>query len=155
LTRAVYGVSRLAENNEVAGFKFAVVGVFYAVLLAFVVVSVWEDYRNTEAAVRNEANALIDLCRVSFGFPVESGAVIRQRLTSHTDHVRKIEWPAMARGKPSRHASDDLEALSSAVFQVQPQGFQQHALYQNALRLLTMVAGASGSIVPMARCNFS
>jgi len=39
LTRAVYGVSRLAANNEV-GFKFAVVGVFYAVLLAFVVVAV-------------------------------------------------------------------------------------------------------------------
>lgn len=102
LTRAVYGVSRLAENNEVAGFKFAVVGVFYAVLLAFVVF-VWENYRNTEAAVRNEANALIDLCRVSFGFPVESGAVIRQRLTSYTDHVRKIEWPDGAgQTKPPR-----------------------------------------------------
>jgi hypothetical protein len=36
-TRAIYGVSRLAENNEVAGFKFAVVGVFYAVLFASVV----------------------------------------------------------------------------------------------------------------------
>ena len=31
LTRAIYVVGRLAENNEVAGFKFAVVGVFYAV----------------------------------------------------------------------------------------------------------------------------
>jgi Protein of unknown function (DUF4239) len=68
LTRAVYGVSKLAENNEVAGFKFAVVGVFYAVLLAFVVIAVWEDYRNIEAAVRNEAKALIDLHRVTFGF---------------------------------------------------------------------------------------
>jgi hypothetical protein len=48
-------------NNEVAGFKFAVVGVFYAVLLAFVVVAVWEDYRDTETAVRNEAKALADL----------------------------------------------------------------------------------------------
>jgi len=55
LTRSIFGVSRLAENNEVAGFKFAVVGVFYAVLLAFVVVAVWEEYRNNEAAVRNEA----------------------------------------------------------------------------------------------------
>ena len=44
LTRSIFGVSRLPENNEVAGFKFAVVGVFYAVLLAFVVVAVWEEY---------------------------------------------------------------------------------------------------------------
>jgi Protein of unknown function (DUF4239) len=50
----------------------------------------------------------------------------------------------MTRGKPSHHASDGLEALSTAVFQVQPQGFQQHALYQNALRLLTVIADNRG-----------
>ena len=52
LCRVVYGVSHLSLNNEVAGFKFAVVGLFYGVLLAFVVIAVWEDYRNTETAVR-------------------------------------------------------------------------------------------------------
>ena len=58
LFRTRMGAERLALNNEVAGFKFAVVGVFYAVLLAFVVVAVWEDYHDTETAVRNEAKAL-------------------------------------------------------------------------------------------------
>jgi hypothetical protein len=33
-------LSRLRTNNEVAGFKFATVGVLYAVLLAFAVVVV-------------------------------------------------------------------------------------------------------------------
>ena len=46
--RWMYGVDRLKLNNEVAGFKFAVVGVFYAVMLAFVVIAVWEDFRKTE-----------------------------------------------------------------------------------------------------------
>ena len=58
LFRTRMGAERLALNNEVAGFKFAVVGVFYAVLLAFVVVAVWEDYHDTETAVRNETKAL-------------------------------------------------------------------------------------------------
>ena len=61
VARTVFGVERLKLNNEVAGFKFAVVGVFYGVLLAFVVVSVWEDFHTTEAAVRNEAKAAVDL----------------------------------------------------------------------------------------------
>lgn len=129
LTRAVYGVSRLAENNEVAGFKFAVVGVFYAVLLAFVVVAVWEEYRHTEAAVRNEAKAAVDLYRVTFGLPVEDGAAIRQRLITYTDHVRKFEWRAMARGKRSEDASKDLDELSTAIFQVRPQNLEVFALY--------------------------
>ena len=61
MTRAAYGVDRLSLNNEVAGFKFAVIGVFYAVMLAFVVIAVWEDFRKTEAAVRDEAKTVVDL----------------------------------------------------------------------------------------------
>ena len=38
MARRAYGVDRLKLSNEVAGFKFAVIGVFYAVMLAFVVI---------------------------------------------------------------------------------------------------------------------
>ena len=61
VTLTISGVERLKLNNEVAGFKFAVVGLFYGVLLAFVVIAVWDEYRNTETAVRNEAKAAVDL----------------------------------------------------------------------------------------------
>ena len=37
-------LDRLRNNNEVAGFKFATVGVIYAVLLAFAVIVVWERF---------------------------------------------------------------------------------------------------------------
>ena len=60
LFRTRMGAERLALNNEVAGFKFAVVGVFYAVLLAFVVVAVWEDYPKlkTRCAMRRRRSAI-------------------------------------------------------------------------------------------------
>ena len=133
MTRRISGVERLRTNNEVAGFKFAVVGVFYAVLLAFVVIAVWEEYRNTEAAVRNEAKAAVDLHRLTYALPAEGGANIRQRLITYTDHVRKFEWPTMARGRPSDDASKDLDQLGQTIYDVQPQGFRELALYQHAL----------------------
>ncbi|MEZ5875099.1 MAG: hypothetical protein R3D30_09830 [Hyphomicrobiales bacterium] len=40
LVRWYYGVEVIVANHEVAGLKYAVVGVAYAVLLAFVVVGV-------------------------------------------------------------------------------------------------------------------
>jgi hypothetical protein len=40
LIRGHVGLERLTTNNEVAGFKFEVVGVIYAVLLAFAVIVV-------------------------------------------------------------------------------------------------------------------
>ena len=39
------------RQNEVAGFIFATVGVLYAVLLAFTVIIVWEQYLSAENAV--------------------------------------------------------------------------------------------------------
>ena len=39
--RRLVPLKTLSTNNEVAGFKFAVVGVLYAVLLAFAVIVVW------------------------------------------------------------------------------------------------------------------
>ena len=99
-TRFAYGVDWLRLNNEVAGFKFAVIGVFYAVLLAYVVVAVWENYQKTEEAVRNDAKAVVDLHRISFGLPAEAGAGIRTHLLAYTKDVRDDEWMTMAEGRP-------------------------------------------------------
>src|SRR6185436_17072773 len=107
-SRWMYGVDRLKLNNEVAGFKFAVVGVFYAVLLAFVVIAVWEDFRKTEEAVRDEAKAAVDLHRITFALPVEGGAEIRTHLLVYVNDVREHEWLTMALGEPSNLVVKDL-----------------------------------------------
>jgi ABC-type multidrug transport system fused ATPase/permease subunit len=139
LSRYAYGISRLSLNNEIAGFKFAVVGVFYAVMLAFVVVAVWEDYSGTEDAVRNESKATVDLYRVAFALPEKSGREIQGHIITYVQDVRKYAWSHMAVGKPSEVVSKDLEKLSSAIFAVQPKDDRQLALYLHALRLLTVI----------------
>jgi Protein of unknown function (DUF4239) len=139
MTRAAYGVDRLSLNNEVAGFKFAVIGVFYAVMLAFVVIAVWEDFRKTEAAVRDEAKAVVDLHRLTFALPVEGGAEIRDHLVAYTNDVREHEWATMAVGEPSDAVVKDLDRLSQAIFAVSPANSQQLALYEDALRLLAVM----------------
>jgi hypothetical protein len=46
----IVGFERLVSNNEVAGFKFAALGVGRAVLLGFAVVTVWEKSKATQEA---------------------------------------------------------------------------------------------------------
>jgi hypothetical protein len=137
--RAAFGVDRLSLNNEVAGFKFAVIGVLYAVMLAFVVIAVWEDFRKTEAAVRDEAKAVVDLHRVTYALPIESGAEIRKYLTAYANDVREHEWTTMAVGEPSDIAIKDLDQLSRAIFELRPESRQELALYQETLRLLSVM----------------
>ena len=138
-TRLLYGVDRLSLNNEVAGFKFAVIGVFYAVLLAFVVVAVWEEFRQTESAVRDEAKAAVDLYRVTLALPDKLGSEIREPLLTYVKDVPEYEWPTMGLGLPSDVVIKDLAQLNKAILNANPETRQQLALYQDALRLLARI----------------
>ncbi len=140
LCRKRWGTDRLSLNNEVAGFKFAVVGVFYAVLLAFVVIAVWEDYRDTEIAVRDEAKALVDLHELSFALPGVAGREVRHRVIEYVQKVRDSEWPTMAEGRPSAETSNELRRLRQAILAGKPQEMRDVSIYNHALDLLTNVA---------------
>jgi hypothetical protein len=67
LVRRHVSLERLATNSEVAGFKFATLGVLYAVLLAFAVIVVWERFHDAEHAVAAEAGAAATLYRLCLG----------------------------------------------------------------------------------------
>ena len=136
LFRTRMGPDRLALNNEVAGFKFAVVGVFYAVLLAFVVVAVWEDYRDTEGAVRNEAKALVDLHQASYALPQDVGDTVRKHLVSYTEQVRDREWLAMGKGLSSNSAASELHNLGETILLAKADNV---AVHHHVIDLLTTI----------------
>ena len=48
LLRRWSSYERLSSNNEIAGFKFATVGVIYSVLVAFAVIVVWEKFNDAD-----------------------------------------------------------------------------------------------------------
>src|SRR5262249_32004567 len=58
-------------------------------------------------------------------------------------------WPWRG-GKPSDHVGEDLEELNTAVFQIEPQNLKELAHYQNALRLLTVMADNRGEPIDSA-----
>jgi hypothetical protein len=139
LCRRKWGADRLRLNNEVAGFKFSVIGVLYAVLLGFIVIAVWENFRDTESAVRNEAKAIANLTQLSYALPEPGGSSIRTPLLAYAEEVRRSEWPAMARGFSSNAASHVLAHLTEAIFDVRPEEFRDLGLYQQTLRLLGVI----------------
>jgi hypothetical protein len=93
---------RLAEgdHNDVAGFIIAIVGVIYAVLLAFVVIVSWEEFSQAEDLVGQEASALRGLYRETVAFPPEVRDRIEGDVLAYARSVVDQEWPAMSRGEP-------------------------------------------------------
>src|SRR5690349_2588740 len=88
-------LTRLRANNEVAGFKFAVVGVIYAVLLPFAVFVVWEQLTDAEADVANEAGSATSLYRLLAGLDGETGRTLRTLVTRYREAAIADDWPAM------------------------------------------------------------
>jgi hypothetical protein len=117
LIRRWVGVERLAKNNEIAGFKFATVGVIYAVLLAFSVIVVWEKFSDAETAVAEEAGATAAIFHYAGGREPEALAV-RAALANYLKAAIEDDWPAMAREEESpatEHALDSMYAAAIAL----------------------------------------
>jgi hypothetical protein len=104
LVRRRLSLDRLSANNEVAGFKFATVGVLHAVLLAFAVIVVWERFSEAEKAVAQDAGAAATIYRLADGMGAGPGIACRDRLTGYLNSAVAEDWPAMGagQGKP-RH----------------------------------------------------
>ncbi|PVZ15008.1 DUF4239 domain-containing protein [Actinomycetospora cinnamomea] len=88
------------DHNDVAGFIIAIVGVIYAVLLAFVVIVSWEQFSRAESVVGQEASALRGLYRESHAFPPDVRERLEVDVRAYAEAVVTREWPAMGRGEP-------------------------------------------------------
>ena len=82
----------MTKNNEIAGFKFATVGVIEAVLLAFSVIVVWEKFNDAQTTVAEEAGATAALFRYAEGKEPEAIAV-RAALVNYLKTAIDEEWP--------------------------------------------------------------
>ena len=90
------------EHNDVAGFLIAVVGVVYAVTLAFIVIVTWEEFRDARATVDSEAGALRSLYRDSRALPEPTRAQLGGLVVRYGREVAGPEWHAMDEGRSSQ-----------------------------------------------------
>jgi hypothetical protein len=141
LTRWRFGVDFLLSNQEVAGFKFAVVGVAYGVLLAFVVIAVWSEFERTERDSYAEAERFYNLHRNSYNFPEQVGQEMRHALIAYAVEVRDSDWPMMEKGlRGSLSAAAAYDRLSLAVGQTRPDSIALLPSVTHAFDLMQQIA---------------
>ena len=119
------------EHNDLAGFILAVIGVVYAVLLAFVAVTVWERFEAAETRSYEEASSLALVYRDADDFP--QSEAIRSALRSYTKLVAEDEWPAMAHGRQSAEADALIEQIDRMVRQLDVKSMRQEDVHQQML----------------------
>ena len=136
---------RREGQNDVAGFIFAVLGVAYAVLLAFVVIAVWQDYKTAQTNVESEAHELAGVYFLASQLPEPDRTRIQDLARTYARVVVEEEWPMMAGGQTSPRADSLLRRLTSKILEFDPHTEGEQVLYESGLKQLHDAADARRS----------
>jgi hypothetical protein len=121
------------EQNEVAGFFLAVLGLVYGVLLAFAVIAVWEDLDEARDTAELEANGVGDIYRLAEALPEDSRKVIQEQAVAYASLVINEEWREQGHGRESEKALQQMEAIWATVRTFEPKGAREEAILEKLL----------------------
>ncbi len=107
-------------HNDVGGIVLGVTGGLFAVMLAFIVAIVWQEFDTATQRVAVEAAAATDLWHTARGLPAPLGPSVRGGLAEYASLMVHDEWPAMRSGGSSKRAEDVLTRTFEGVAQFRP-----------------------------------
>jgi hypothetical protein len=150
LIRRHVAFEKLRTNNEVAGFKFATIGVLYAVLLAFVVIITWERFHDAERALATEAGAAATIYGLAAGLGNPTAEALHSRVNAYLESILQDEWPAMAAGHESPKTTQALIRLYAELVREHPSDMHDQDLQQELYRELDKLTEARRERLVMA-----
>jgi protein-S-isoprenylcysteine O-methyltransferase Ste14 len=138
------------EHNDVAGFIYAVLGVIYAVLLALVVIAVWEEFGRARVTAEAEANALAEVFWLAHQLPEPEGRELQELTRSYAEEVVNVEWPLMEQGRAplmedARETSRGwvlIDDIRATLQEVEPRSASGQELYAEGLDQVQRLADA-------------
>lgn len=117
------------EHDE--AFEF--LGVAYAVLLAFVVISAYTSYNDAKSGAEAEAEAVLQLSRTAEAFSPEQLERLEGVLVCYGRAVIHDAWPAMEQGESSALVNDWGTRFRQQALLTQGDTFVQRASFRQLL----------------------
>lgn len=107
LNRLWPATSRRA-HNDLIGWQLSVLGTTYAVMMGFMLYTVWTNMGLAEVNCEAEANALVNVYQLAAGLPDEQRTKLRQSARTYADVVVQQDWPAMLAAYDGHLKSHDV-----------------------------------------------
>ena len=83
-------------HNDLIGWQLNIIGTTYAVILGFMLYTVWTDFGAANLNVDLEASALRNVYRLAEGLPEQQRTQLQLQARSYADAVINQDWPEMA-----------------------------------------------------------
>lgn len=142
LLRKYIHYSKMEIHNEVGGFIYAVLGAVYSILLAFVVVTVWEQYTDAEENVNVEVSHVIDLYRNANDFPDSLKYEIQTTCKQYMQDMVTYEWEAMKNNEISEQAKSSYFKIWEIHQNYIPKTEHEKIWYEESVKELNQLADA-------------
>ncbi|HWE91214.1 MAG TPA: hypothetical protein VG317_17270 [Pseudonocardiaceae bacterium] len=130
------------QHNEVAGFVYAVMGVLFAVVLAFVVVNEWEALDTAKQNTFTEADELGSLYWNSRAMPADVGRALETTTKEYASLVIDQEWPLLDSGGYSTRATDLVYQMRDEINALPSDTPREQTLYDQSLQHINNLAAA-------------
>jgi hypothetical protein len=128
LFRRFVSADKLIPHHEVAGFLVGIAGVLYAVVLGFLVVTVWVSFDTAQATADLEASDVAELFTFAGVFPEPERAHLRQAMANYAFEVRDREWPMLIYDHQDVQARSIYRDALPVIASITPGPVQQSAL---------------------------
>ena len=138
--RKKYSAEVLKENHEVAAIIFNAFGLFYGVLIAFVVFVTWSGYDEATKNLQLEASEALDIFHIAEAFPDPTSKIIRQGLRDYVASVYNDEVPRLSQGDISIYSGGAHATLRILFTQIDSNSLPNKELYAESLHCLNNLA---------------
>jgi FtsH-binding integral membrane protein len=141
LIRLKISPQRLRDDHDVAGFTFGVVGAFYGVVLAFVILAVWQRFELAVETSRHESLAIANLYNLSQGFNQSERDRLVNALREYATQVVTRDWTEM-RNLNYRPTMKPEERLWSVLLHFPPSNSQQQTILDKCIDQMAALSDA-------------
>lgn len=126
--------------NDIIGWHLSILGTTYAVILGFMLYTVWTVYGEADQNVDREANAIVDVYRLADGIPEPQGTKLQELARSYADAVVNRDWPEMAANEELAESTAISTEMWKTVISVKPSSPGEVTAQERALSELSALS---------------
>lgn len=103
------------HQNTAVGYLGGVVGLVYAIIVGFMVITLWGQHASAANAVQTETQDLGDLVQFSKALGPAAHSRVKDQVAAYAGSVATSEWQAMNRSTSSPATQQDFDLLLDTV----------------------------------------
>jgi uncharacterized membrane protein HdeD (DUF308 family) len=130
---AIWPAEKRHDYNDVVGWQLTILGTTYAVILGFMLFTVWSEHDEADLNVDHEASAVANIYRLAEGLPGPQRIQLQTLARSYAEAAVNQDWPQMANGKRPKQTDAISSEMWKTVMSVRVDSVTQQTVQDHAL----------------------